>query len=227
MKKTPRQVVQFFSRISLCLISISQRRPPRVTQGFPGSPSPKEAPREDPKWLKQRSSDRMGPLGASRRPSRAADMRPERTTRRKTCVLRVCRATQDPLMWPKLAPGSRYWTVSRGSWALSGDALALATLRDQPQRLPAAPRCGKHMFYRFFVCFQAPQDPQMWPKLAQGGPGIALLGGFQGLLGALWGPPWRWQRSRISHSGPREPLEAEKHVFSRVFWRGAPPDGYH
>ena len=74
-----------------------------MTQGFPGSPSPKEAPREDPKWLKQRSSDRMGPLGASRRPSRAADMRPERTTRRKTCVLRVCCATQDPLMWPKLA----------------------------------------------------------------------------------------------------------------------------
>ena len=60
---------------------------------------------------------------------------------------------------PKMAqvdPGSRYWTVSRGSWALSGAALALATLRDQPQRPQGAPGGGKtNVFSCFLACLVA------------------------------------------------------------------------
>ena len=83
-------------------------------------------------------------------------------TRVFLCFLRrVFRPHRTPRCgpsWPKVAPVPRYWTVSRGSWALSGAALALAALRDQPQRPQGAPGGGKHLFSCVFWRDATPDD---------------------------------------------------------------------
>ena len=222
-------------------------------------------------------------------------MRPERTTRRKTCVLRVCSATQDPLMWPKLAqvgPGIALLDGFQGLlgalWGRLGAGHAPGSATAAPSspqmrkkhvfscvfyvvfsghtgppdvaqvgprwprdraigRFPGAPerslgspwRCQRsgishsgsqqppdaentYFIVFFFAGFQASQGPQMWPKLAQGGPGIALFGGFQGLLGALWGRLGAGNAPGSATAAPGSPWRRENTCFL-VFLAGSIP----
>ena len=96
-----------------------------------------------------------------------------------------------------------------------------------PGSATAAPSSPQMRKTRILSCFLRVFRPHRAPRCGPRWPRDRAIGRFPRAPGRSLGPPWRWQRSQISHSGPREPLEAEKHVFSRVFWRGAPPDDPH